>query len=134
MDEVLTRMSKVIKGLVVFPGNMERNLGLTRGAIFAEAIIAELVKGGMGRQEAHEVLRESSMRAFSEKRNLKEILLKNKKVLEYLNKNELDKIMDYQNYLGLSIEKTKKLLKNGSHFSNQSPLKIKISGESQGYL
>jgi len=117
MDEILMRMNKVISGLVVFPENIKKNLELTRGGIFAEAIITELVKKGMGRQEAHEILRESSMRTFSESRNLKEILLENKEVLKYFNQNELEKIMDYQNYLGLSIEKTEKIIKKWENFN-----------------
>ncbi len=117
MDEILKRMNKVISGLVVFPENMKKNLGLTKGTIFAEAIITELVKRGMGRQEAHEILRKSSIQAFPESRNLKEILLENKAVLKHLNQNELEKIMDYQNYLGLSVEKTKKIIKKWENFN-----------------
>ncbi len=117
MDEILIRMNKVVKGLVVFPENIRKNLELTRGGIFAEAIITELVKKGMGRQEAHEILRESSMRTFSESRNLKDILLENKEVLKYLNQNELEKIMDYQSYLGLSIEKTEKIIQKWQNFN-----------------
>jgi len=117
MDEILMRTNKVISGLVVFPENIRKNLELTRGGIFAEAIITELVKKGMGRQEAHEILRESSMRAFSENRNLKEILSGNEVVLKYLNQNELEKIMDEQNYLGLSIEKTEKIIQKWRNFN-----------------
>jgi len=116
-DEILIRMNKVISGLMVFPENMKKNLGLTRGGIFAEVIITELVKKGMGRQEAHEILRESSMRTFSESRNLKEILLENKEILKYLNKNELEKLMDYKNYLGLSTEKTEKIIQKWENFN-----------------
>ena len=116
-DEILIRMNKVISGLMVFPENMKKNLGLTRGGIFAEVIITELVKKGMGRQEAHEILRKSSMRTFSESRNLKEILLENKEILKYLNKNELEKLMDYKNYLGLSTEKTEKIIQKWENFN-----------------
>lgn len=116
MDDILIRMNKVIKDLVVFPENIKKNLGLTRGGIFAEAIITELVKRGMGRQEAHEVLRKSSMQAFSENSNLKEILLKNGEILKYLNQKELEEIMDYQNYLGLSVEKTNKIIQKWGNF------------------
>ncbi len=117
MDEVLKRMSKVIKGLVVFPGNMRKNLELTKGTIMAEAVITELVKRGMGRQEAHEILRKSSIQAFSENRNLKEILLKNREVMRYLDRNELDKIMNYKDYIGLSVEKTNEIIKKWENFS-----------------
>jgi len=116
MDEVLKRMNKVIKGLVVFPEKMKENLELTKGAIMSEAIITELVRKGMARQEAHEILRKSSMTAFSENLNLKEILLENNEVLKYLDEDELEKIMDYNNYIGLSVEKTNQIIKKWENF------------------
>jgi len=117
MDEILMRMTRIIKGLIVYPENMRRNLELTKGSIFAEAIITELAKKGMARQKAHEILRKSAMQAFSKNRNLKEILLENEEILKYLNQNELEKIMDYQSYLGLSIEKTNQIIKKWKNFS-----------------
>jgi len=116
MDDILIRMNKVLKNLIVFPENMRKNCELTKGTILAEAVLTELVKKGIGRQEAHEILRKSSLKVFSENCNLKEILLQNKKVIECLTKNELDKIMDYQNYIGLSVEKTNKIINKWKHF------------------
>lgn len=116
MDEILMRANKVISGLVVFPENIKKNLELTKGTIMAEAVITELTKRGMGRQDAHEILREGSIRAFSENCNLKEILFQNNEVLKYLNKNELEEIMNYNNYIGLSVETTDKIIQKWKGF------------------
>ncbi len=116
MDEILIRTNKVISGLVVFPENIKKNLELTKGTIMAEAVITELTKRGMGRQDAHEILRKGSIRAFSENCNLKEILLQDNEVLKYLNKNELEEIMNYNNYIGLSVEKTDKIIQKWKDF------------------
>jgi len=116
MDELLMRMNKVLMGLIVFPKNIKKNLDLTKGTIFAEAIITELTKRGMGRQDVHEVLRKSSFQALSRNKDLKEILLRNKKVMKHLNKKELDKLMNYKNYIGLSVEKTEKIIKKWKPF------------------
>ncbi len=56
------------------------------------------------------------MGAFSENRHLKEVLSENKQVLQYLNQNELEKLMDYQNYSGLLVEKTEKIIKKWKNF------------------
>lgn len=117
MDEILMRMNKVIKGLVVFPENIKKNLGLTRGTIFSEAIITELVKKGMGRQEAHEILRKSSLQVFSENRNLKEVLSEEKEIMRFLNEKALEELMDYRNYIGLSIQKTEKIIQKWKNFN-----------------
>ncbi len=122
MDDVFARMNKILSGLKVFPENMEKNLELTRGGILAEAVVTELVDRGMGRQFAYEILRRSSGIALSENKSLKEILLQDKEVLKYLNKKELGETMDYKNYLGLSVEKTEKIIKKWQSFLKQSSL------------
>ncbi len=110
-DEVVSRTNKVLKDIAVFPENMKRNLDLSRGTIMAEAIITELVKRGMGRQDAHELLRENSMLAFSEGKELKGLLLSDGRAAKYLSAAELESIMDYKNYVGMSVKKTEQILK-----------------------
>lgn len=122
MDDILTRINKLLKGLAVFPENIRRNLELTGGRIFAEAIATELVKKGMGRQEAHEILRQAAIEAQAKNKKFKEILFENKDVLKYLNQKELEKIMNYKDYIGFSIEKTKKIIKKWQLFLKQSSL------------
>ncbi len=109
-DEVLTRMNKILKELVVYPKNIKKNLDLSKGTIMSEAIITKLVEKGMGRQDAHELLRESSMKAFENDKNLKEILLTKGIVKRYLTEKELDELFDYNNYIGLCVEKTEKVI------------------------
>jgi adenylosuccinate lyase len=109
-DEVLTRMNKILKELVVYPENIKKNLDLSKGTIMSEAIITKLVEKGMGRQDAHELLRESSMKAFETDKNLKEILLTKVMVKRYLTEKELDELFDYKNYIGLCVEKTEKVI------------------------
>jgi adenylosuccinate lyase len=109
-DEVLTRMNKILSELVVFPENIKKNLDLSKGTIMSEAIIMKLVEKGMGRQDAHELLRESSMKSFETNKHLKDILLTKNIIGKYLNKKELEDLFDYNNYIGLSVEKTEKVI------------------------
>jgi len=113
MDEVLRRMNRLMtKGLVVFPENMKKNLELTKGTIMSESVITALVKKGMGRQKAHEILRTCSHKALAENIHLKQVLLQNEIVSKHFDSKELDQVMDYQNYIGLSVEKTEKIIKD----------------------
>jgi adenylosuccinate lyase len=109
-DEVLTRMNKILSELVVFPENIKKNLDLSKGTIMSEAIITKLVEKGMGRQDAHELLRQSSMQTFETNKHLKDILLTKNIIGKYLNKKELEDLFDYNNYIGLSVEKTEKVI------------------------
>ncbi len=110
-DEIVSRTNRILKDIVVFPENMRKNIELSGGTIMAEAIITELVKRGMGRQDAHELLRENSMRAFSDGKNLKDLLLSDARLGKYLNAAELESIMDYRNYIGIAVQKAEQIIK-----------------------
>ena len=109
-DEVLTRMNKILNGLVVYPENIKKNLDMSKGTIMSEAIITKLVEKGMGRQDAHELLRQSSIQAFETNKHLKEILLEKNIIKKYLTIKEIEDVFDYKSYTGLSVEKTEKVI------------------------
>ncbi|AEF96883.1 adenylosuccinate lyase [Methanotorris igneus] len=102
LDHILTLAVKGIKKLRVNIENVEKNLELTKGLIMAERIMIELAKRGMGRQTAHEVVRKCAMKAYDEKRHLKEVLLENEEVMKYLTKEELEELMNPKTYIGLA--------------------------------
>ncbi len=104
LDEALTTMLRVLRNLRIFPENMRRNLGLTRGAILSEAVMMALARHGMGRQAAHELLRRASARAFSEGRGLKDVLLEMPEVTGLLERGEIERLLVPENYTGKAAE------------------------------
>jgi adenylosuccinate lyase len=110
LDDMLDRMEGVMAGLVVNEEQMRYNLGLTRGAIMAEALITHLVKKGIGRQDAHELMRIASQKAIREGRDLKEVILEDKIAMNTFSEQELAELLDYSNYTGQAIEKTKEII------------------------
>ena len=96
VDYMILEMIKILSGLVFFEDNIKRNLELTQGLIMAERVMIYLVDRGMGRQEAHELVRTLSHEAFAKKRHLKELLLERK----LLNRDEVQKLFDYSTYVG----------------------------------
>ncbi|MEJ5292788.1 MAG: adenylosuccinate lyase [Candidatus Methanosuratincola sp.] len=104
LDEMLMTMERVLRNLRVFPENMRRNLGLTRGAILSEAVMMALARKGMGRQAAHAVLRNASIRAFNEGKGLKDVLIEMHEVTSLLTAKEIEEILKPENYLGKAPE------------------------------
>jgi adenylosuccinate lyase len=111
LDEILKRTKRVMENLVLYPENIERNLEMTSGMEMAEAVMMGLAERGMGRQEAHELLRKQSIKAVKEQKPLKDVLVKSKAVGKYLSERELDKILDPKNYIGTSVQQVKNVLK-----------------------
>ena len=63
LDFMLGRMTGVVRGLVVNPENMQRNLSHWRGAVFSEGILLALVRKGIARDEAYRWVQRAGMRA-----------------------------------------------------------------------
>jgi adenylosuccinate lyase len=103
-DEILAKMDTVMRNLKVYPENMRRNLDSAQGMIMAEPVMMALTAKGMGRQDAHEILRTASLQSEEKKVGLKETLLADKRVKKLMTKKEIDKIMDPANYLGKTGE------------------------------
>ena len=62
---MLERTTSLIDGLVVYPEQMAANLALSGGRCFSEAVLLELVRAGMARQDAYVVVQRSAMQSFS---------------------------------------------------------------------
>ncbi len=104
LDDILAKTKKLFANLEVFPENMMKNIELSDGLVMAEAVMIHLSNKGMSRQDAHEVLRESSMKARAEERPLKEVLLERKDVLDYTDKEELEQVFKPEEYTGRAAE------------------------------
>jgi len=96
LDFMLLQTEKILSGLEFFPENIQRNLELTGGLIMAERLMMRLASKGVGRQEAHELVRELAHKAFAEGRHLKELVLEQ----DLLDEKEAEEVFDYSGYTG----------------------------------
>jgi len=115
-DQILITAEKIISGLVINRDRISFNLRQYASFASSESIILEAVKKGADRQEMHEVLRINSMIAWGDIQNGKknpmmQLLLQDKLVSKYLNKVELEKLMEVENHIGSAPERAKKLVK-----------------------
>ncbi|WP_456326962.1 adenylosuccinate lyase [Palaeococcus sp. (in: euryarchaeotes)] len=101
LDEMLKNMKKVLEGLEFFPENIKRNLNMTHNLIMAEPLMLKLTERGMGRQEAHELVRKLAMKAFEEKKDLLDVAREDRAINQYLTGKDLDSLKP-ENYIGLA--------------------------------
>ena len=104
VDYMLYLMIKTLSELEVDEDRMQRNLNLTEGRAMSEAVMIALVKKGMSRQEAHELIRQLAIKSEIEKIPFKNILIREKKICNLLSEKEIDDALDPRNYLGTSIK------------------------------
>ncbi len=101
LDEMLRVTIKVLSGLEFFPENIERNLYITNNLIMAEPLMLKLAEKGMGRQEAHELVRRLSMKAFLGGRDFLEVVKEDEEVGKFLSEEDMASLKP-ENYIGLA--------------------------------
>jgi len=101
-DWIVYQMNNVFKNLQVNPEKMLDNLEKSKGLPMAEAVMTKLIEKGMGRGDAHELVRKCSLKASDKDKDLLTTLLEDKNVSKLLGKNVLEEIMNPRNYLGAS--------------------------------
>jgi adenylosuccinate lyase len=120
-DHILKLASEVIEGLIFYPQNIRKNLELMKGLNMSEAVMIELTKRGMARQEAHELMRLACGRSFFEKKHLKEVLKEEEAVKKYIREEELDELLKPENYIGTAVMQVENLI---SKLSKQFDIEI----------
>ncbi len=104
LDEMLARSAEVFRTLRVYPERMRANLEATQGQAMSESVMIALTRKGMGRQEAHKLVREAAMKARAEGRHLKDVLKAHRQVKDHLTDREIDEAMRPERYIGKSDE------------------------------
>jgi adenylosuccinate lyase len=98
-DFMLRRAAGLVDGLVVKPERMKQNLQLTGGLIFSEGVMLALVRTGLPRQKAYEIVQRSALKARDEGGDFKTLLGADPEVSSRLDGKTLDACFDLQHHL-----------------------------------
>ncbi len=99
LDYCLALFALVMKGLVVYPQRMKRNLDLTKGLIFSQRVMLALIDKGLSRQKAYELVQRSAMKAWDKNKNFLTLLKADNEVIATLTLEELEPLFNEQYYL-----------------------------------
>ena len=99
VDFMLARATKLIDGLVVYPENMKRNIEKTRGLIFSQRVLLQLVAKGLTREDAYEVVQRNAMKTWEEGADFRTLLLADPALKDKLTDADLDDAFDMSHHL-----------------------------------
>ncbi len=75
-----------------------------------EAVMIELAKKNVGRQQAHEIVRTSAMEARETGKHMKDILISKPEITRYLDMEDIEHIMDPRQYIGTAVTQVEMLV------------------------
>jgi len=67
VDYMLVTLTKLTDGLIVYPENMKKNLGLALGMWNSQTVLLALIRKGLTREEAYELVQRNAMRTWAAK-------------------------------------------------------------------
>ena len=74
-DYALARMTRIVSGMVVDAERMKHNLDLTGGLVYSQGVLLALVRAGMEREKAYEVVQKKALESWDTGKPLKDLLL-----------------------------------------------------------
>lgn len=111
LSSQLANTKAVLNGLVVKPENMLRNLNMLGGLLLSERIMFALSEK-LGKQTAHHLVYELSMKAIEEKRTFKELLIENEYIATVLTPEQIDELLNVETYLGSAPQKVDQVIES----------------------
>src|SRR5471032_238441 len=92
VDYMLVSLRRLVDGLLVYPENMARNLGLTKGLYFSQSVLLALTRAGADRKTAYEAVQAASMACWRGTEPLQFHLKKSGEIRSVLNEKEIDEL------------------------------------------
>ena len=91
-------LTPILDGLLVYPKNMIASLSKTKGLIYSQRVLLELMKKGLAREAAYEIIQRCAMQVWQETSDFKDILNRDRKVRKYLKPGQIDACFDVKYY------------------------------------
>jgi adenylosuccinate lyase len=107
----LELMLRILRGLIVYPDRMRRNLDVTDGLLLAERVMFALGEH-IGRQAAHDVVYECAMHAIEHRLAFADVLADDARVTAHLTGEQIAALLDPAAYTGLAAQFVDRVLEN----------------------
>ncbi len=99
LHHMLIKMEWLVRGLVVFPENMKRNMEKVRGMYFSQPVLLALTEAGVSREDAYSQVQRCAMRVWDEDVPLREALGEDADITARLDAATLDRCFDLDHQL-----------------------------------
>ncbi|MCD6243662.1 MAG: adenylosuccinate lyase [Candidatus Korarchaeota archaeon] len=116
LEEQIMTLTSVIRGLRVRTDRIKDNLTKYADLSLSERFMIALVKKGVGRQTAHEIIRRISIEAYRSGKKILDVLREDSQVSKYLTREEIEILSDPSTYIGKGREIAKKEFERAKSF------------------
>lgn len=98
-DYVLTRLTRLLEGLVVKPERMRENMERSYGLYFSQRVLTALIATGLARQKAYEAVQRLAMQSWESRRPFPDLVRDDADMRQRLGQSTLNELFDPAFYL-----------------------------------
>ena len=98
-DYMLRRLTSILRGLVVYPENMKRNLDLLQGLTFSQQVLTKLADLGLKRLDAYELVQRNALKVWDTGQDFKTLLLADPDVRNHLSQADIEELFSMDRHL-----------------------------------
>ena len=113
-DYVLTRLTKLLEGLVVKPERMRENMERSYGLYFSQRVLTALIATGLPRQQAYEAVQRLAMQSWESRTSFPELVRGDVDMSNRLGEAALAELFDPAYYLQHEDEIFARVFKNSA--------------------
>lgn len=96
---MLSKMTYIVKNMVVNTSKMRENLDITRGLVFSQRVLLDLVERfDLPREEAYAIVQENAMKCWSGGKPFRELLLEDDRIASRITQEELGELFSTDHY------------------------------------
>lgn len=99
LDYILAKTTSLLDTLIVYPENMLKNLGLTRGLVFSGQLLLALTQKGVSREDAYAWTQRNAMKVWDEGGEYAELVKGDADISSLLADEEIARVFDLKHYL-----------------------------------
>jgi adenylosuccinate lyase len=98
LDYMLVKLTDIVDRLLVYPERMMKNLELSRGLFFSQAVLLALTNKGLTREQAYALVQRNAMETWKSGKMFKQMLMEDAEVMRLLSRQDLEKLFDLSVY------------------------------------
>jgi adenylosuccinate lyase len=98
-DYLIRKTEWLIDGMLVYTSRMKENLESLGGVTASGELLLKLTQKGISREEAYAIVQPLAMRVWDEGANFRELVLSDRRIGEFLSRQELESLFDINHQL-----------------------------------
>ncbi|WP_395877631.1 adenylosuccinate lyase [Ehrlichia muris] len=97
-DFALVRLANLLDNMVIHPNNMDKNLIQSKGLVFSQRVLLELVKYGLKRETAYKIIQEKALETCNNNSHFLDELKKDPQILKCIDSKSLESLFNFDYY------------------------------------